>query len=151
MSDRVHDARAVANYLIGKAPQGLTPLQIMKLVYLCHGFKLGLTGKPLVEEDMLAWQYGPVVRSIYKYLPYGRVPVREPIADGMEADFSDDETSIMDQVFDKYGGFDGIYLSSLTHQPGTPWDKTWKRFGKNAVIPQDLIEEHFGQLVGRTT
>ena len=47
------DARSVANSLI------------MKLVYISHGWMLGLYNKSLFKQPVLAWLYGPVVSDIY--------------------------------------------------------------------------------------
>jgi uncharacterized phage-associated protein len=144
MPDRVYDARAVANYLIAKAaPRGLDPLQVMKLTYIAHGFTLGLTSRPLLEDDVEAWKFGPVVRRLYKNLPGGSAPIMEPIVPAIPADLQNDERAIVDSVFDLYGHLSGWDLSMLTHRPGSPWEKTWNTYGQNAVIPQDLIREHY--------
>ena len=62
------DARSVANSLIERGmadSAALTPLQIMKLVYISHGWMLGLYNKSLFKQPVLAWLYGPVVSDIY--------------------------------------------------------------------------------------
>ena len=64
-----HDARAVANNLIEMSGEGpLTPLQIIKLTYICHGWMLGLYGRPLVKQNVKAWTYGPVIPDVYRAL-----------------------------------------------------------------------------------
>jgi len=53
---------AVANYLIGKAQsegRSITPMQLIKLVYIAHGWTLGLYDQPLIGEQVEAWTYGP--------------------------------------------------------------------------------------------
>ena len=63
-----HDPKAVANYFLDCAKEdgeSLTLLKLVKLVYLAHGWHLGLTGDPLIKENVEAWRYGPVVPSIY--------------------------------------------------------------------------------------
>ena len=56
-----HDARAVANSLIEKSQEEgnlLTPLQIIKLVYFCHGWMLALYKRPLIKQSgsgMAVW------------------------------------------------------------------------------------------------
>jgi len=37
---------------------------------------------------------------------------------------------VVDQALEKYGHLSGLQLSSLTHQPGAPWDVTWRAYGK---------------------
>ena len=71
MADPVYPSRAIANYLIENSPHGLDPLQVMKLACIAHGFTLGLYDRPLLEDDVEAWKYGPVVRRIYAFIPGG--------------------------------------------------------------------------------
>src|SRR5687767_12203236 len=66
-----YDPKSIANYFIDLAAaegKKLTPLQLIKLVYIAHGWYLGLTGKPLINESPQAWQYGPVIPSLYHAL-----------------------------------------------------------------------------------
>lgn len=39
----------------------LTHMQLQKLTYIAHGYYLALTGKPLLNECVSAWKYGPVI------------------------------------------------------------------------------------------
>ena len=148
----VHDARAVANVLIDKGgadQRPLTPLQIIKLVYFCHGWMLGLYGQPLIRQSIRAWRYGPVVVDVYRGLKtYGGDPVTARMA-VPEARFDALEDDLVNQVYSKYGSLSGIRLSQLTHAPGTPWHSVWREFGRNAVIPNELIQEHYAEMAGR--
>lgn len=145
-----HDSRFVANKLIGMAINAgdpLTPLQIIKLVYFCHGWMLGLYGRPLVSDYVEAWRYGPVHRNVYRALKrYGDTPVERTIAGISEESFDDEEEDLIQQVYDAYGSLSGIRLSRLTHASGTPWDTIWRTVGCNSVIPDDLIEDHYEQI-----
>ena len=52
--------------------QETTPLHIVKLVYLCHGWMLGIKGEPLVAEPVVTGQFGPVLQSLYdRYQIFG--------------------------------------------------------------------------------
>lgn len=55
----------VADYFITNAVGSLTPLQVIKMVYIAHGYSLALLDEPLVEEAVEAWRYGPVLPSVY--------------------------------------------------------------------------------------
>ena len=144
-----HDALAVAARLQEIARERgdtLTPLQIIKLVYLCHGWMLGLHGRPLIRESVEAWTYGPVIPSLYQALKqYRSSPVTEPIQCD-PAQFSAEEESVIREVYENYGDLDGVQLSSLTHHRDSPWAITWKRWGRSGTISNDVIEHHFAQL-----
>lgn len=144
----VHDARAVANELIrlaGAANRALTPMQIIKLVYLCHGWMLAIYGRPLVRDVAEAWRYGPVFNGLYQALKkYGGGFVSEPIAGVPAEHFDAQERDLIRQVFEKYGHLTGIALSNLTHLPGSPWHTTWNSGG--SPISNDLIAEYYKRL-----
>ena len=62
-------AAAVANEFLRLArrdEQTITPLKMQKLVYFAHGWHLALFGTPLIEEPVQAWQFGPVISSLYQ-------------------------------------------------------------------------------------
>jgi len=46
-------------YLARQANNPLTPMQVLKLAYIAHGWQLGLHGRPLINEPVEAWKYGP--------------------------------------------------------------------------------------------
>lgn len=153
---------SVANYFISKAQHDgdqITPMKLLKLVYIAHGWALGLYGVPLIAEEVQAWKYGPVVPSVYEdFKHYGRNPIERQkavYAPGDEqlrvptvADL--DTQRLLDSVWAAYRRFNGLQLSDITHQPGTPWDLTWNqergcdRMG--AVIRPDVIQAHYRQL-----
>lgn len=148
----MHRPIAVANKLMEIADRegpdrSFTPMQLLKLVYLCHAWMLGLYGRPLLNESVEAWRYGPVVRSLHDAIRHYRdKPVAHRIrslsAKNLNETFSAEEESIIRQVNAQYGHLDGITLSRMTHMPGSPWHVTWYSRGKHLVISNDLIE-HF--------
>ena len=120
----MHSAVKVAAYIISegnkKSIKDLTPLKVMKLTYLAHGWMLGIFDKPLVSEDVEAWEYGPVIRSLYRETKeYGRNPI--PSLDYKIDKLSGDEKNIMEQIIDGYGDTSGSRLVEITHANKTPW------------------------------
>ena len=152
--DPAHDARAVANSLIEKGlvkGAALTPLQVMKLVYISHGWMLGLYNRILFRQPILAWLYGPVVSDIYDGLRKHRANGIDEKMEVQDEEFDEYEDDLIEQVYQKYGHLSGIRLSQLTHAPGTPWHEIWHGLGRNSVIPNDLIREHYAELAQRVT
>ena len=153
-----HDARSVANELICRAQgvnRDITPMQVLKLAYYCHAWMLGLYHRPLLEQPVEAWKLGPVVPDIYRSLRrYGGEPVRRVIdltSLGVgERPYDRFETNVLDQVSEKYGTLTGIQLSAMTHAPGTPWHQIWNKYGRNAIIPDPIIEDYYARLAERS-
>jgi len=130
-------------YLSNRDRKALTPMQLLKLVYIAHGWHLGLYGRPLVNEPVEAWKYGPVISSLYHvYKKYGSLPVEDGPMEKPDG-FDRDEESTIEQVWKGYGGRTGVSLSSLTHEPGTPWSTTVVQSGIGSVISNDLIEDYY--------
>ena len=135
------DVAAQLLWYSNEATRQLTPMQILKLVYISHGWTLGLLSRPLIHEAVEAWRYGPVVPIVYKkYRRYRRNPIEDPV-DDRRGLMDEDQNEVVRQVSEKYARFSGVQLSSLTHQPGSPWDLTWR--SGLTVIPNPIIEDHY--------
>ena len=67
MSTRPTSPRPVAEQILWLRGREIetTPMHVLKLVYLCHGWCLGFTGEALINEPVEAWTYGPVVPTVY--------------------------------------------------------------------------------------
>lgn len=145
-----HDARSVANRLMdvedGICMRPLTPMQVIKLVYISHGWMLGLYGRSLINQEVEAWPYGPVISDLYQALKkHGAREATEGIAVEEDADFDPIETNLIEQVQKKYGGLHGLVLSRLTHSIGSPWYIT-KYESDSPVIPNELIQKHYARM-----
>lgn len=151
---------AIANYFLRKghrAGRDIDPMKIQKLVYFAHGWSLAIYGKPLIDERVDAWAYGPVIPSLYhEFKRFGREPIRSPAfqvgPDGSPVPYSipdnDQEThDLLNRIWEVYGGFSGIQLSNMTHEEGTPWDQVSKESGGRIVrgtdIPEQVIKQYF--------
>lgn len=144
-----HSPQSIAEYLLKLADDSgaaLTPMQVLKLVYIAHGWQLGLNRRPLINESIEAWQYGPVIPSLYhSYKRYGSNFITD-IPRMFPAGIEPSESKVIDQVWEGYGSRTGISLSSLTHEEGSPWSITVKQSGLGAVISNDLIEDFYSRL-----
>lgn len=145
----------VANKILDAARnkgKALTPLQLMKLAYIAHGFHLQQTKEPLFNEDVEAWQYGPVIPSIYHAAKiFGREPISAtslpaPLLASQRAP-KPFAVQLIEGVVEAYGHLSGPALSNLTHRPGSPWYRTWRPGIRNLKIPNDLIKSHYDDVV----
>lgn len=131
-----------------KKHKSLTPMQLMKLTYIAHGWSLGIRNKDLFQNRIEAWQYGPVIPDLYHATKsYGRNPIpTSSIGDPAELNVSEDDAAFLEDVFSKYGHLDGIALSYLTHQRGTPWDQVYRPGVYRIEIPDSLIRKHYHEM-----
>lgn len=146
---------AVANAVLEEADrQGkcLTIMQLLKLVYIAHGWSLALLNAPLVNEEPEAWQHGPVFPSIYRaFRRFGSAPITErastPFGPLALADLSEQQRSVIQSVVKGYGDTHAFALSRMTHQADTPWARVYRDgAGSSEDIPNSVIAEHYRKL-----
>lgn len=150
-----HDSRAVANRFVALAREHseiITIMQLVKFVYLAHGWHLGFYGEPLICHEVQAWKFGPVIPEVYfAFRPQGIVVKHEAeqkpgVPYLAEFSSSSREEEIIADVFRAYSKLSGTALSALTHEPGTPWDKA-RGEGLHIPIPDSEIREYYkGQI-----
>jgi len=149
-----YNSITVANYFIKKYAEtgNITPLKLLKLVYIAHGWYLALNEneKQLITEKPQAWQYGPVLPELYKNIKhFGKGVITEPInKEILYETISDEDAKFLDKIWEVYGPKDGLFLSALTHQEGTPWSETYPK-GYNIEIPNDLIFKHYKNSINK--
>lgn len=146
----MYSVLAIADQLLKiakKQGKALTPLQLMKLVYVAHGWSLGLNRGDLFGERIEAWKYGPVIPDLYHVTKrFGRNPIPLDLVDENVNSVNDETDDFLSSVFEQYGNLSGEQLSQLTHQSGTPWEAVYNSGAYNGEITDDLIRNHYMRL-----
>lgn len=152
-----YPAKAVANFFLEIAKQEhseVTPMKLLKLVYFAHGWHLGLTGMPLIDETVEAWKFGPVVPSLYHHFKgFGMGPITrlayEATLDCISTPRLPEKpglTTFLKKIWEVYGKLEAVELSNITHLPDSPWTVVWEKTGKEIKgtdIPNEAIKAHF--------
>ena len=126
------------------AEQGkcFTNLQLQKLTYISHGLSLANLKRPLIVDDVFAWQYGPVVPSVYlRFKEHGAQTIKET----SDIVLDEDSEAIVGEVVSKLGHLSGPQLVELTYRSGSPWSQAWDS-KRNKIIPDDVIEKHYSSI-----
>ena len=155
-----YPAAAIANEFIRIAERKgrrLTQMQVQKLVYFAHGWHLALTGEPLINERVLAWDYGPVVRSLWRaFKEYGSNPIQKmarvpdwegdlvnwitpTVEDGEQPETNAYTAALIRRVWEQYGSLKAYELSELTHVEGGPWSRT-RENGRDFIRDADIYD-----------
>lgn len=141
MKTPAYNASIIANYFLFKAQSDnqelLSNLKLQKLIYYAQGLYLAMKGIPLFNEQIKAWEYGPVVPELYR-------KYKEHKAEGIPADESfkpesiDPETrEFLDEIYSVFGQFSAIRLMDLAHT-----DQCWKDARPtNGVITHKAMKE----------
>ena len=143
---------AVANVLIGEARKkgnAITPLQLIKLAYIAHGFHLGFGLGRLFEEEIQAWRYGPVIPDLYQAVKkYGKRSITAAIPYS-GPDLDEKRIELLEKIYEAYGKYTGLFLTCLTHQEGTPWKKVYRKNEWFTPIPDDLIQAYYEDFLAK--
>jgi len=123
--------------------RGLTNLKMNKVLYIAHMVYMGEQGEPLVSEPFEAWDYGPVLPSVYHQ---AKVFGSEPIS---EIFFVEDalapSTPEGDYIYRAVKATENKTpgeLVALTHWNQGAWAKHYKPGVRGIIIPnEDIIEE----------
>lgn len=143
-------ASDVANFFInlslGEEEDFITNLKLNKLLYFAQGWSLARLGKPLFQNDIQAWKYGPVVASVYHdYKNCGNSPITFVDEKYSNAVFSGEQYALLLDVYAEYGKYTARTLTTMTHESGTPWSQFYSE-SENKVIPKEAIKEYFSSL-----
>ena len=144
-----YSPKKIADYFLMKGAEdvNMTPMKLIKLVYIAHGWSLGLYDKTLINEQPQAWKFGPVIPSLYdEFKEFGNKKIDKQVTENPID--NQDLTKFLDKVWEVYGKYTGVQLSAKTHEPNTPWSKTWEKAKEyfntfSLSIPDDLIKEHY--------
>ena len=113
-------------------------MKLQKLLYYVQGFHIAVFNRPLFNEDIEAWMYGPVVPAVYEYYQEngnkGIMPNEKPIT--LEAE----EESLFNEVLRIYGNYSAIGLMNFTHNE-MPLQST--PTGKGHIITKEKLGEFF--------
>jgi uncharacterized phage-associated protein len=158
-----YPAKSIANFFLELAKasgETLSPMKLQKLVYYAQGWYAGYTKERLIDEEVEAWQYGPVIPSLYlEFKEFGSGAITRAAFDWKSFKRSEvpaiqdvNIRAFLTNVWDAYGKYTAIALSEFTHAVDGPWDqiRRAKPGIKNADIPFEMLQEHFQSAVEKT-
>ena len=155
-----------AAFLVGYAcdnKQNISNLQLQKMLFFAQvDYMRAHNCAKLFDDDIHAWQYGPVVPYVYNaYSRYGGSPIlsiESPSQDDLVSitsflkshDASDsDRKQSLTRVFAKWVNKPAWSLVAESHEEGKAWDLVYNRNGVPAsgygdVIPDYVIRDSYG-------
>jgi uncharacterized phage-associated protein len=154
-SSAPYPAGAVANFFLAKS-SAITQMKLHKLLYYAQGWYLAVVGRPLLNETITAWKYGPVLPSLYYDLKkFGAQPIdrltrtmdlqtRARYSPQVDAD-DYVVCGLLDRIWSVYGGLSGQQLSQMTHASDSPWSRVRERHPElsGVDIPNEEIRRQF--------
>jgi uncharacterized phage-associated protein/DNA-binding XRE family transcriptional regulator len=138
------DAATAAGYLCATyddRDREFTMLKLQKLLYYAQGICLAVFRRPLFDEPIKHWTYGPVVPSVRKMFPEDAQLLPHP-SDFDVLAVPAEARAALDRAYALYGGYAAWALADMTHQE-SPWVET----ADGDVISRDAISAFFSEHV----
>lgn len=138
----MYAAKDIAKYIVNRCIEHCRPisnLQLQKILYFCQKEYNQITGFALFEDDFEAWQYGPVIPSVYRVFSlFGGMKINRNVHEEVEIDPT--TKTLINPIIDKYSGYAAWDLVSMTHQEGDAWDRIFQGGkGNKCIIPKKDI------------
>lgn len=141
----VFSAPVVSNNILRRSfDEGVevSSMKLQRLLYfVASDYAKSFKGS-LLGEQFQAWDYGPVVRSVYEqFRCFGGSPIRKYAKDAQGEAYLVDELantdvkSSLDRVWDAGKSMSAVSLSRVTHLEGSAWFKTF------CVSPHGFIDD----------
>lgn len=140
----MYKAVDIAEYVIRRLDEGdlgykgISNLKLQKVLYFLQAEFLVSTGKTLFEDQILAYDFGPVIKDVYyKYRMFGSTSI---FCFGKEKPFvAKDDAERIDEVLKEISNYPASYLTKIT-QNQTPWIKNYCEGEQNVIPNEDILE-----------
>lgn len=128
----MYTAIEINQYLEQKIGKKNTKVKRQKLLYFAQAWHLAWYGTPLFNDDICAWDMGPVTVNVWQ------AEKEEPSS--KLATLDAETCAHLEAILDYYGSKTGSELSDITHAD-LPWKQTYE-LKKNSSFVNDVIPKN---------
>lgn len=141
--DYMYAALDLAKYIVYKCVrenQPISNLKLQKILYNIQKFNLNEYNRPFFNDSIEAWQFGPVVPSVYyHYCGYGAMPITNS-TESFPVELSFNQT--INNIIEIKRQLSPWQLVAETHRPDGAWSKVYQNGqGNHRIMPLRLIKE----------
>ncbi|MDR0942324.1 MAG: DUF4065 domain-containing protein [Holosporales bacterium] len=142
-------SKHILEYVYNNYPDNqndVTNLKMQKLLYYAQALYLvDYNKKPLFEDEIQAWKWGPVVPSAYEaYSEYGNKVIfldKEKLEDKKQLDIESKE--YLESFIPEFMEYLAHCLVNMSHID-SPWREAWNQgWGYGAIIPKDSMYDFY--------
>lgn len=117
----------------------VTNLKLQKTLYYVQGYYLARYNRPLFDDEIVNWAYGPVVPEAYfRFCSYGASPIDAEDIRDVFAGLGFDETALICRVVNVCLSLTARQLVEHTHA-----EEPWLRTNRNQIIDTMSIKTFF--------
>lgn len=155
----MYDALTVARYVINYSncqDYVISNLKLQKILYFIQAYFLIIRDKACFSDAIEAWDFGPVVPSVYqefKQYGAGNIPAIRQYTEGYGYNaesklfdskiISRDDKNSVECVVEKFKDYSATDLVKLTHAQD-PWKDAYRPY-ENNIISLESIRNYFNE------
>ena len=136
----------IAKYIIhysASQSKTVSNLRLQKILYFVQAEFLVSKKEPCFEEELYAWNFGPVVPCVYhEYKVYGGASIPPPDNE-VFYHISSDDRQLINEIVDQCNRYSTSFLVQLTHNQ-EPWKKAFN-YSVDHVISKSSIRNFFNE------
>ena len=148
------EAKALSNLILDWADAdgvSVTPMKLQKLLFFCHADYLNNYNEPLLQHGFEAWDYGPVIPSLYaEFKEFGsrKIDRRAMSFDPVRAkrvhltcDLGEITADRVRALYSFYSKFSAERLSDMSHSPGGAWRHARAMFANGLNVGRQIGDD----------
>ena len=145
----IYSAEKIAEYILWRLQKGdlgyttVSNLKLQKILYFLQADCLVQTNAPLFKDEIVAWNFGPVVIDVYmKYRVFGGAFIPNAFIKKSPLIAKDDAERI-DNMLVELNKYSSVDLTKITLNQ-RPWKQNYIR-NANMKIPNSDIQAYFAE------
>lgn len=143
----MYSVLTVARYIIWYCKKhgfSISNLKLQKILYFVQAEFLVSKGVPCFEEDIEAWDFGPVVPEVYhEFKVFGSSDIPKHVCKDANLMILNDDKMLIDDMVDQSAQYSASDLVEITHNQD-PWNDAYEKYCNN-IISKESIEDFFSR------
>ncbi len=136
-------ALAAARRMCERSDWSLTNLELQKLLYIAQMVYLGQNKKRLINDIFQAWDYGPVLHSVYSQVKtFGSGPIRN-VFHRVGSIHDAEIGKWLDDAYDQLSSRSAGELVNITHWSKGAWARNYVPGVRGIEIPDSHIVDEY--------
>lgn len=141
----MYSAIDVSRYIIWYCKRNgysISNLKLQKILYFVQADFLVSLGIPCFEEEIEAWDFGPVVSDVYhEFKIYGNSNIPSSECQNAEILILKKDREVIEEMVDQCVRYSASALVEITHNQA-PWNDVYEKYCNN-TISKESIKEYF--------
>lgn len=128
---------------------GLSNLQLQKILYIAQLYWVGLERGSLINDTFQAWNYGPVLPSVFHEVKiFGSNPI-ENIFQSVQDICDPERKAFLQNAVDKLKAIPPSNLIGWTHHDNGAWASCYVAGQRNVNIPYESIVKEYNERIAK--